>query len=499
MSNEIKNLFNCEVFVRLDVTSPKNLCICDYDINTIYSDYDLIKVFDYFKYKDSLKLLHYIDLDNTLHIDGKKVCNLSLLEARKEIIKNSSDKANGHFRKFKDILFMEVKHVHSLNFEPSDKRIIKLNDKEYLNIYFQKKLIKSITPDLKAKFPYSEKLLRNQFGKDEYYEHFLDYLAYKIQFPNKQIPTHWVIIDDGGTGKTKFFANKILKTLFEVSIITQKDLESQQTHYIKNKQFVICEEIENFSNNKNLKALTGAESFTINEKYIQQYEVTNYTNFIIFSNDMKALHIDDRDRRWNIVGGGKRLYAFDGDWNNALFRSQAENKEFFKGFEQNLEKDLKSLYSYLLARPVDENNAFKLLKTDYKDSIIEMSKPSVDTFVEELFELGIDSFAESYLKRNAENFCQNNIHYNSSGENIGYWIKANELYRLYADFCNLTNHKSLQQNNFCQRIKSNKYYSKLFTENKVISISSKNVRCYKLKTFMDENKQTDLPEIEDLT
>ena len=492
----LKKLFNCEVYLRLDVTTPKNLCICDYDKEHIYTDYDLIKVFDYFKYKDPVKFLHFITYNDDLFINGKKPLDLSREVALSELIQNSSKEKGGYFTKFKDILFLYIKTVHSLNFEPSNKRIINLNNKEYLNIYFQKKLIKNIKPNIKAEFPYISKILFNVTGNNEkYYEHFKKHLAFKIQNPDKQIPTHWVIIDNGGTGKTTFLANEIMSKIFEIALITQSDLESNYTHYINKKQYVICEEIESFSNNKKLKALTGSKTITIDEKYKAQYEITNYCTFIIFSNDMKAIHIDDRDRRWNVIGGGKKLYAFDNDWKECLFESEKENKEFFDNFNKNLHEEVKSFYSYLLALPVEQQEVFKVLDTELKRNICEMSKPSYDSFINEIINSNLTSIINTYSKQTPGDFEKYNIIGKSKGDNKGYWIKATGIYNLYTKYCLETGHKPISKNNFSQRIWKHKFIHLLFTESKVISHEGNKFQAYLIHTYKDENIEKEVPEI----
>jgi len=483
--NLFKELFNCELYLLQTITNNKPYCICDYDKEHIYTGYTLIKIFEYFKAKEPIKLLEYLDTDKNNIIDGKKPKDLTREEAIYELTINCGQKAKGYITKLKDLMCLECTCVHDLNFEPSEKRILKMNNKIYLNLHFQKKLINGIKPNIAAKFPCREKLLKNLIGDG--YDHFINFLAYKVQFPHKQIPTHWVIIDDGGTGKTKFFANMILKSLFEISIITQSDLEGQYTHYIAQKQFVICEEIESFSNNKKLKALTGAESFTINEKHKPQYEVTNYSNFIIFSNDIKAIHIDSRDRRWNITGGAKKLFAFDGDWSKALFASEAENKDFFKTMEQTNEEESKSFYSYLLARPVKEKDIFELYQSDYKDTLLDMNQSSYDSFINSYLETDLISMINACLPNNRGLFEKNNIVYKDKGNNTGYWLRSQGLYELYHQFCLTKGFKPGNSNNFRGLIWKHPKIHNIFETSKLISHEGIKIQSIKLKTYKDDN------------
>lgn len=482
----IKELFNCEVYKRLDVTTQKDFCICDNEINHIYTDYDLIKVWDYFKIKNSIKLLELLAQED-YRVNDKKVSELSELEALNELNINSGKNAMGYFGDFKNMLLLQVIPVHSLNFEPSNNRILEMDGKKYLNIYFQKDILKKLKPNKDAKFPHIEKLLYNTLGnKKEFYNHFLKHTAFKIKNPSIQLPSHWVIIDNGGTGKTTFMANEIFDKLFEISVITQSDLESNNTHYLHKKQYIFCEEIESFSNNKKLKALTGSKKFTIDEKYKAQFEIINFGTFVIFSNDIKAIDIDTNDRRWNIVGGGKRLVTLDGSWKDSIFASEGENEEFFDNFYQNLNEEIKAFYCYLLALPVTKQEVYKVLDTKFKTNICEISMRSYDSFMKEFEVLGLDSFVNQYFKGNVDNFNRIHTHYNPTGENLGFWIKSNSLYQLYINYCALTSHKPVQHNNFAQRIKNNKLYKKIFLENKVISIDGKKCSCYKFKTEKDE-------------
>ena len=487
---KLKELFNCEVYSRFDVSNPKSLCVCDYDKEHIYSDYDLIKVFEYFKIKNPYKFLNLLDIDNSLVINGKKAKNLNREECLMELTLNAAKDKEAYIIKFKNILALHIKYVDSLNFEPSNKRIITMNNKEYLNIYFQKKFLKDIKPNNKAKFPHIKKIIFNLCGNNkEYYDHFIKHTAFKIQNPSVQLPSHWVFIDDGGTGKTTFLANEIFEKIFEISLITQSDLESNYTHYINKKQYIFCEEIESFTNNKKLKALTGSKSFTIDEKYKAQFDVINYATFIIFSNDIKAIHIDSNDRRWNIVGGGIRLVSLDGTWEDSLFSSEAENEEFFNSMYENLETEIKSFYSYLLSLKVSKQEVYYVLNTQYKKTICKMSKHSYDEFIDEYIKTDLISIIKLCLPNDRGEFEKNYLIYNSQGDNKGYWLKSNALYYLYNQYCFKNGYRAITQGNFVQRVWSHKNIKQIFETSKLISQDSHKFQAIKLKTYSNENDE----------
>jgi len=55
--NLFKELFNCELYLLQTITNNKPYCICDYDKEHIYTGYTLIKIFEYFKAKEPIKLI----------------------------------------------------------------------------------------------------------------------------------------------------------------------------------------------------------------------------------------------------------------------------------------------------------------------------------------------------------------------------------------------------------------------------------------------------------
>ncbi len=434
------------------------------------SDEQMIKFVDEIKQAKIDKVKKEIEQLQTKDIIEKKVY---LIENQKQV-----------FSSFRKYVLVMCKNIHGITYKPVESRIIEKGTDLYFNLYRRKKSFNGLKPDPKAKFPLVEKLLRNLL--QEGYDHFIKTLAWKLQHPEIIIPNHWIIQDDGGTGKTQILGYYVLRKMFNINQVSQDELQSGFNDYLVNCDFLICEEIEGFSNEKKIKMLTGSQNIVINRKFQQPFTIGAYYTIIIFSNDLKPLKISRGDRRFNVVGGGQRLSpTSNGDWKQTLFESKDENIEFFKEFHKKIDDEIKSMYKYLISLELDRVELQLTLNTKHKQELERINYSSEQDFFEELTELGLESFVHTYIRKGFAFFWDNNIVYKESGENQGYWIKTSGLYELYKTYTRETNLKTLGKTHFFKRLHTIPEFNDFFRENKIISHNNDKLRCLRFKIKND--------------
>jgi len=327
-------------FYRIDsAPSGRAYAIRDLESNKLYRNMDLASTIEKLIDLRSQEFLEFYVKEYNQNVVPAKAIDVKIKNKR-EAIKfiYTNLKWKDVFQKSKTIILCNKKHVYGVGFKPVKKDVFIWDGVEYLNLYLPNNLNYNVVSKLdKDSFPHITKLLMNIFGQEiEVYERFIEFLSWKVKYPEKKIQIHWIIQDNGGTGKTSFMAKEILGKLFNISIIGQAELECPFNDYLINTLFVIAEEIEGYDNEKKLKQLTGAHQVPINEKYGSKFVIVDYTNWIFFSNEIRTIKINDRDRRFNIVGGGLRLLPNGKLTSNCLFSSKTEAHNFIESFKKNI-------------------------------------------------------------------------------------------------------------------------------------------------------------------
>lgn len=476
-----------EIFKIDSVNGQNNLILCMNDTKTIIRDTSLFNIYDIIKERYLADFMKFMCSEN------KKICEMYKIDKDNltdiALMKQCAvENQKPFFGSFKNYALTTKKNVYGYLFLPINKRIVKINKERYFNINNPKLEFNDLTPIEERKFPHLELLMKNIL--QEGYEHFLNFLAWKLQKPTELIPNHWVIQDRGGTGKTEILGEFILERLFNIAIIGQDDLNSQFNAFMSYSTIVICEEIEGYENEKKIKMLTGSKFITINEKNRPTFKIRNFNNFIIFSNSFKALKISNDDRRFNVVGGGKRLIpTSDGNWEKTLFKSKEENKKFFKEFHEQLDEELRNLYQYLIGKKVERIEVQQNISTKAKSELIEINNTSEIEFLREMLEIGIEGIAKEYWNRPYIDFLEKAIVSMPSGKHKGAWVRSKEFYQLYKFYSRDSELKTISKNNFFRRIKETQYYDKIFSDSNFISFDNQKFQALKIKSIKFETDE----------
>ena len=463
---------NCQLYMQLNKRKTNCYTIFDNNNKTFIEDLDTFGTFTYFRDYFPLQILKsllYVKEQSKTDFDKEiayinSLGNLKSSEASMIILDNTEM----YYKIYRDYINYKAIIVDMVDFVATDKRFIQRDGHKILNHYVLNTKYKSLDPDINAKFPHIEFIIRNICGSDNRYNYFIKFLAYKLQNLSDVPPCHFIVQDEGGTGKSDLLFGDILNNLFNVNIIGQEELESPFNFYMANCELVVCEEVEGYKDEKKLKKITGSKYITLNQKNKPQIKIKNNANLIIFSNDLRVMKISHNDRRWNVLGGGKRLSALsDNDWSKTAFKNLEENKKFFKGYHKNLKDELKSFYSYLTAVEVDRLDIQINMMNELKENIIDLNKNSESVFIDEIEEEGIFTF----IKENVSNNYQGYINKIIITRDEGIFIKVSDFYNLYTIFCQVNKFKmQLSKRMFGVKISDNENYFNIFDDKILLKI-----------------------------
>lgn len=281
-------------------------------------------------------------------------------------------------RSIADYVFNQRKSYHRLTYEPKYGFLapIKKCEEEYLNIYRPSGL--HARKDLEEKpFDRIRQLLLNLTDNDkDGVEWFLDFLAFKWQKP--WIKNKIVVVFHGAEGTGKTPVGNIIGRLFGSNANTKLDnatLESNFNSVIKNRLFLVYEEVSEGTTTRQdimakIKTISGADTFTLNEKHKQEIsDYPNYGSIIMLSNEDNVAKPSQDDTRYVV------FYS----------KIRAEKAFFLDLFKpENFEQELEGLAYHLSKRQIPE--VLKLYENESKARLQELSKNVVHELVDQLAE-----------------------------------------------------------------------------------------------------------------
>lgn len=141
-------------------------------------------------------------------------------------------------------------------------------------------------------------------------EKFLDWLAHLEQRPGELPHYGWLhVADHTGTGRN--WLASVLARVWRGYVAPNIDLpsilDSQYNGQLAGRLLAIVDEAQEaagerrYSHINKLRSLVNAEFRDVNPKYGRQHREHNSCRWLVFSNHLNALPIDDRDRRWRVV------------------------------------------------------------------------------------------------------------------------------------------------------------------------------------------------------
>lgn len=141
---------------------------------------------------------------------------------------------------------------------------------------------------------------------DEYANYFHKLIAYKVQFPGYIWRVMPFIRSTQGVGKDLFFdfLVRIFGESNSLKLTRFGDLLDKATHLAEGKLMVCFSETEFSDSSKfmdKLKNMITSQQFTVQKKYVNDYEIRACACFIAFSNNFGAIPIQPDDRRFFVL------------------------------------------------------------------------------------------------------------------------------------------------------------------------------------------------------
>jgi hypothetical protein len=149
--------------------------------------------------------------------------------------------------------------------------------------------------------------LRNLVAEPEYRRTLIDFMAFLVQAPGRKI--RWAVLIQSVEGAGKTFLAEVMKAVLgpeHVKTIDGASIKSGWNEWAFGKQLVVLEEVKVSGTNKHeimnsLKPLITNDDISVNERFRNNRQVQNISNYMIFSNHHDALALTPGDRRYFII------------------------------------------------------------------------------------------------------------------------------------------------------------------------------------------------------
>ena len=150
---------------------------------------------------------------------------------------------------------------------------------------------------------FMEYLIPDEFERN----HALRWIATLVAKPDIRIPWGVLLLSEKqGTGKSTLCTNILAPLVGERNVSEANEnmiVESQFNSWLANKRLIIVHEIysgHSWKAYNKLKNYVTETSIEVNEKNQKRYKIDCWAHFIACSNSMKAMKVENEDRRWFI-------------------------------------------------------------------------------------------------------------------------------------------------------------------------------------------------------
>src|SRR6185369_13812264 len=149
--------------------------------------------------------------------------------------------------------------------------------------------------------------LKNLIAEESHRRTLIDFMAYIVQFPGHKI--RWAVLIQGAEGAGKTYLAEVMRAVLgkrHVKLADGTTISSGWNEWTFGYQLVVIEEVRVVGTNRydimnRLKPWITNDGITINEKFESSRDVSNITNYILFSNHQDALALTANDRRYFIL------------------------------------------------------------------------------------------------------------------------------------------------------------------------------------------------------
>lgn len=202
-----------------------------------------------------------------------------------------------------DYLLSRLPIVFAEDFRPGDyRRIIEDGGNRLLNIWTGPDIRPSGKPvSRRDAGPFIE-FLQRLFPIQEERYYFRDWVAHAVRYPSQRINATVLLRSEHGVGKG-FLAETLLPGLLgksSVGTVALGDVVGNFNDALVGKTLILIDEVyKNPESTVNtLKSIQGNKTITLRRKHIPDTTVDNFLNFIMSSNDLLPLPLEQEDRRF---------------------------------------------------------------------------------------------------------------------------------------------------------------------------------------------------------
>jgi hypothetical protein len=272
----------------------------------------------------------------------------------------------------------------------------------------------------------------NLFESKEVMNYLLSRYAFKLQNPGLRSNVCVVYYGEEGGGKSTFI-DTIYKLFgkYAIQIDKAKKLYDSHSTFEKEKCFICVNEAagsDNFENSEVLKTRITEDKLHINPKGVQAYEIDNYCDYDMTTNNINVVKITDSStRRWfqhECTSYYLGNIEFFNDYRKNILNNNNALRHIYDGLMSYDWKDVVKSGNFQDVTYKPKTEIIKQVKECNRDKLIYFYK----YFVDEYFSDDIDDvkFKKSELFKIWVNWCSNNK-INLEINNIQFGIKTCQL------------------------------------------------------------------------
>ena len=352
-------------------------------------------------------------LENKINIIDKEIIKKELYEELKKQYKDTGKLFKEMNERLKTVyLDIETVFVEYNPFNPSElyeKGGFKYYNlfkntpvrKKMLEIYKEHKKNNKLEKDILKiveKYPYVNLLFDSLTNfNEEHKKYLLNWLSY-IFITHKKTLNTIIIKGIEGTGKGLLYDYIITKVFYnnQTTVISNDELNNNFNEFLENKSFIIANEVQDYTNKKSvyekLKQWITDKTILLNVKHINMRNITNYSNFLIYSNNDNPIPITITDRRYSVIN------TSDTPLNILCEKKLKVNIiEYVEGLKKESENFLYELSKY----DFNEIESKKILKNKEREKIVFNTEEKTKILKRKLMELDkqflYETFIEEYL------------------------------------------------------------------------------------------------------
>lgn len=279
---------------------------------------------------------------------------------------------------------LQVPIANSYVYYPGMEKVIDVEGVVKINLY-----VHYDQPDMELaldRYGNSKQLinfhLSTLFPIQEEFELVRQFLARCVQDPTLKI--RWSLMIQGCAGSGKTTLAEFMKVCIgdqAVGIATYSDIVAPFNEWFLNKQLIVLEDVTVDIRNPTrymqiIKNYITDAHIPLRIKHKPHTQINNCTNFIAFSEYRDAVIVEPYDRRWCILHS---------DIQDKEQLKRSLNDEHFKQLYNVIKNYPGHILRYFKEIPLDPNfDPNSAPSTGHKDDVIEMSKPSLQAFIEGL-------------------------------------------------------------------------------------------------------------------